>query len=105
MADIHDCSRGLLHLEMGTLANATQGAIDSQDKEVVKRHFQFVDEILRDAADVENAVHVSYLEHLRFRGRERPLQHRLGDCCLHVSSVRLADLEAYLARVHGGGKS
>jgi hypothetical protein len=67
-AEIDDCSKGLLHLEMATLGRATQAAIDSQDEEVVRRHFRFIDEVFRDASpDVENAVNVSYLEHLRFR--------------------------------------
>ena len=105
VADIDDCSRGLLHLEMGTFAVATQAAIDAQDKEVVKRHFQFVDEILRDAApEVENAVHVSYLEHLRFEGRKAAPTQARGLLSPRLKRA-LADLEAYLARLHGGGKS
>src|SRR6266508_2719610 len=68
---IDECSQGLLHPEMATLARATQAAIDDQDKPTVLRHFQFIDEVFRDAApDVENAVNVSYLENLRFDGRK-----------------------------------
>lgn len=70
-ADIDDCSRGLLYLEMGTLCRAAQAAIDAGDKDAVRRHFQFVDELLRDAApEMENAVYVAYLEHSRFEGRK-----------------------------------
>src|SRR5436305_835903 len=70
-ASIDDCSQGLLHLEMATLARATQAAIDAQDREIVRQHFRFVDEVFRNAApDVENAVYVSYLENLRFTGRK-----------------------------------
>jgi hypothetical protein len=55
-AQIDSISHGLLHLEIATVSRATQAAIDSQDKESVKRHFRFIDEIFRDAApDVENA--------------------------------------------------
>src|SRR5437764_9373341 len=69
-AAIDDCSQGLLHLEMATLARATQAAIDGQDRDTVRRHFQFIDEVFRQAApEVENAVNVSYLENLRFEGR------------------------------------
>jgi len=68
-AAINDCSQGLLHLEMATLARATQAAIDDQDHDTVRRHFHFIDEIFQQAAsDVENAVNVSYLENLRFGG-------------------------------------
>src|SRR5688500_17326900 len=70
-AAIDECSQGLLHLEMATLARATQAAIDNQDKATVIRHFQFVGEVFRDAApDVENAVNVTHLENLRFEGRK-----------------------------------
>jgi hypothetical protein len=69
-AQIDDCSKGLLHCEMGTVARATQEAIDRHDKETIQAHFQFIDEVFRDAApDVENAVFVSYLENLQFEGR------------------------------------
>ena len=95
-ADIDDISEGLLHLEMATLARATQAAIDAQDRDTIRRHFEFVDVVFRDAApDVENAVNVSYLENLRFEGRKagptkarEMLPPRLGQA--------LTELEAYL---------
>jgi hypothetical protein len=98
-AEIDDCSRGLLHLEMGTFARATQAAIDTQDKETVRRHFQFIEEVFRDATpDVENAVNVSYLEHLRFDGRKAG---STGARELLPPSLRqaLVELEAYLAKL------
>jgi hypothetical protein len=71
VADVDDCSRGLLHLEMASFARATQAAIDERDIETIERHFRFADKVLRDAApDVENAIYVSYLENLRFEGRK-----------------------------------
>lgn len=71
IAAIDDCAQGLLHLEMGSFGSATQQAIDCHDRQTVKRHFEFIDKVLRDAApDVENAIYVSYLEHLRFKGRK-----------------------------------
>src|SRR5262249_28827747 len=97
--DIDDCSQGLLHLEMATLARATQRAIDTQDKETVQQHFRFIDEIYPDATpEVENAVHVSYLENLRFEGRKAgPTKAR------ELLSPRLrqalTDLEAYLGQL------
>jgi hypothetical protein len=100
-AAIDDCSQGLLHLEMATLARATQAAIDNQDNVTVFRHFQFVDEVFRDAApDVENAVNVSYLEHLRFEGRKAaPTKAR--ELLTPRLRQALIELDEYLARIHG----
>ncbi|WP_165247295.1 DUF7674 family protein [Paludisphaera soli] len=101
-SQIDDASEGLLHLEMGVLGRATQAAIDSQHRETVKQHFRFVDEVLRDAAsDVENAVYVSYLEHLRFEGRKAgPTKARsLLPPRLHQALIAL---EEHLTKLHGG---
>lgn len=101
-AQIDECAQGLLHLEMATLGRATQAAIDAQDKETVKQHFRFIDEVFRDAApDVENAVVVSYVENLRFKGRKAgPTDARaiLPPKLEHA----LRELEAHLAKIHGG---
>jgi hypothetical protein len=101
-AQIDDISEGLLHLEMATLSRATQAAIDSRDRETVKRHFGFIDEVFRDATpDVENAANVSYLEHLQFEGRKAgPTKARgLLSPRLHQAPI---ELEEYLAKLHGG---
>lgn len=69
VADIADCSHGLLHCEMGTLARATQRAISLGDMGTAKRHFLFIDSVFEWAdPDVENAINVSYLEHIDFAG-------------------------------------
>ncbi|MEQ8788048.1 MAG: hypothetical protein RIC55_17200 [Pirellulaceae bacterium] len=69
-ADIDDCARGLLHLEMGALARATQVAISAEDKAAVRGYFAFIAEVFRLATpEVKNAVFVSYLECLGFEGR------------------------------------
>jgi hypothetical protein len=102
-AGIDDISQGLLHLEMATLARATQTAIDGQDRVTVRRHFQFIDDVFRDAApDVENAVYVSCLENLRFDG---PTAAPTDARNLLTPRLRqaVADLEAYLDRLFGGG--
>lgn len=71
VASIDTCCQGLLDLEMATFARATQVDIDSQDRETVRRHFPFIDEVSRQAAsDVENAISGSYRENLRFEGRK-----------------------------------
>src|SRR5262245_52274303 len=100
---IDDCSQRLLHLEMATLARATQAAIDDQNRDTVLQHFQFIDEVFRQAApDVENAVNVSYLENLRFEGRKAaPTKAR--DLLTPRLRQALAELEEYLARLFGKG--
>jgi hypothetical protein len=98
---IDDCSEGLLHLEMATLARATQKAIDNEDNATIVRHFQFVDEVFRDAApDIENAVNVSYLENLRFESRKAALV-QARDLLTPRLRKTLIELEEYLARIHG----
>jgi hypothetical protein len=102
-AEIDDCSQGLLHLEMATLARATQAAIDNQDRDTVRRHFHFIDEVFQDAApDVENAVNVSYLEGLRFEGRKAGPT-RARELLTPPLRQALVDLEDYLARLFGQG--
>src|SRR5947208_2562125 len=98
-ASIDDCSQGLLHLEMATLARATQTAIEQQNKPIILRHFQFIDEVFGDAApDVENAVNVSYLENLRFEGRKvGPTKVR--ELLTPRLRQALAELEEYLERL------
>lgn len=69
-ADIDECARGLLHLEVGTLARATQTAISSEDKAAVRSYFAFIGEVFRLATpEVKSAVFVSFLECLSFDGR------------------------------------
>lgn len=71
-ADIDDCIRGLLHMEMGQLAIAVQAAITDEDIAAVREHFRFIDEVYRRGTpEVKNAVHVSYLERLGFDGKAR----------------------------------
>jgi hypothetical protein len=100
-ACIDDCSEGLLHLEMATLARATQDAIDRQDTETLRKHFVFVDELFREAApDVENAVNVSYLENLRFEGRKADAINARELLPTRLRQA-LIELEEYLARIFG----
>jgi hypothetical protein len=102
-ASVDDCSQGLLHLEMATLARATQAAIDRQDKNTV-RDFEFVDEIFRDASpEVENAVNVSYLENLRFEGTEADPT-RARELLTPRLRQALAKLEVYLDQLFGSNK-
>lgn len=98
-ASSDDCRQGLLHLEMATFARATQMAIDAQDHHTVQRHFQFIDEVFRQAApDVENAVNVSYLENLSFEGHKAASM-KARDLLTPRLRQALAELEEYLARL------
>jgi hypothetical protein len=101
VADIDDCAKGLLHLEMGSFARATQAAIDGQEVETVRRHFQFIDDVFRNAAsDVENAVYVSYLENIRFDARKFGLTNPRELLSPRLQQA-LAELEEHLARISG----
>ncbi len=106
VATIDTCCQGVLHLELATFARATQVAIDSQDRETVRRHFQFIDEVSRQAAsEVENAISVSYLENLRFDGRKAEMT-KVRELLTPRLLQLLAGLEEHLVRLFGkGGKA
>jgi hypothetical protein len=98
-ATIDDCSRGLLHCEMGCVSHATNNAIKKGDVATVRQYFDFIDEVFQAAApDVENAVYVSYLENVHFDSDEgKHIKARE----LLTSRLRnaLSELEAYLAKL------
>jgi hypothetical protein len=98
-ADIDEYARGLLHLEMATLARAAQAAISDEDKAAVRGYFAFVDEVFRLAApEVKNAVFVSFLECLSFDGRHGQ---RIGARAMLSPrlQVGLRELEEYNAEL------
>ncbi len=72
-------------------------------QDAVRRYFRFIDEVLREAAPVvENAVYVSYLENLRFEGRNAgPVRAR--ELLTPRLQQALADLEKYLGRLFEDG--
>ncbi|HMF20408.1 MAG TPA: hypothetical protein VKE98_24575 [Gemmataceae bacterium] len=103
-ASIGDCFKGKIHLEVATLATATQASIDDQDKGTVQAHFEFIDEVLPEATpDLENAIYVSYLEKLWFEGR-KAAPTRARDLLTPRLRQALADLEEYLDRLFAGSK-
>jgi len=96
---IPESAAGLVHCEMDTLQRATNAAVRSGDLPTVRAHFEFVDEVIRGAdTAVENAVIVSYLEGLDFRGAH-------GDAARKLLRPRLRteweEQRAYLERLHG----
>jgi hypothetical protein len=55
-AEIDDEDRSLLQMEMSALARASCRAIENGDENSIRRHFEFIDSVLSNAApDVENA--------------------------------------------------
>ena len=100
-ADIDECARGLLHLEMGALARAAQAAISDEDTVAVREHFRFIDEIYRRATpEVKNAIHVSYLEHLSFDGKHSK-RVKAKEMLSPELQAALKGLEAYNAALFG----
>jgi len=58
---------GLLHLEMHSFCYFTRAAIDKGEKNDVIRAFQIAEKYMRYGnSEMQNAVGVSYLEHLNF---------------------------------------
>jgi hypothetical protein len=71
-AELDADDRALLHIEMAAVARATSRAIEAGDAAETARHFALMEQVLSAAAaDVANAVYVSYLENV-FLGDERP---------------------------------
>ncbi len=100
-ADIDECARGLLHLEMGTLARAAQSAISDEDTAAVREHFRFIGEVYRRATpEVKNAVHVSYLERLSFDGKHG-MRIKAREMLSPALQAGLSGLEAYNAELIG----
>jgi hypothetical protein len=65
--------RGLLHVEMGCFARYTMAAVDSGDRAAVTKCFHFARRAWTDGDhDVQNALAVSYLEHLNFADGKVP---------------------------------
>jgi hypothetical protein len=103
-ADMDECSAGLLHPEMGTLARAAQAAISAEDVPLVRKHFQFIDEVYRRSTpEVENAVNVSYLESIGFDGRHAN-RIKARELLSPQLQTALRELEEYLAQIHGIAK-
>jgi hypothetical protein len=63
---------GLVHLEMACFARYTQLQIEGENRAELQRCFVVAGRILSSAdADVENAMYVSYLEHLNLTDGKR----------------------------------
>jgi hypothetical protein len=72
-AELDAGDRQSLHDEMAAVARATARAIEAGNTSEVGRHLAVMEQVLTAAAaDVENAVYVSYLEGV-FHWEERPV--------------------------------
>ena len=62
-----DEAEGLLHLEMATFSRFAQRAIERNDLDTLKGCYRLLAGIMKTAPpEVENAIYVSFLEHLDF---------------------------------------
>jgi hypothetical protein len=100
VAAIPICSRGLLHCEIGAFAGATREALERGDLATAQAHLNFAEELWQVAGPaLENALAVSYLEHIDFDkryGRSASAREMLPP------GLRsgLAELEEYLRRLY-----
>ncbi len=63
LKEMYDLEDELLHIDMDNFAKTTEAAIEAQDTELVKDHFNLISEMLSRAdQNLENAISVSYLE-------------------------------------------
>jgi hypothetical protein len=62
-----ECVKGLLHCEMGVFARLTEKAMDEGRFWQAEKYFRFMERVREGATpEVENAIHVSYIENLAF---------------------------------------
>ena len=96
-AELDAEDRKSLHDEMGAVARATSRAIETGNTAEVGRHLAVMEQVLtRAAADVENAVYVSYLENV-FLWDERPAFVEARNRLPHRLARGLFELEEHFA--------
>jgi len=96
---------GLLHCEVGCFMLFTQARIDAGDEDGVRACFQTALRLYREGdADVDNAIHVSYLEMLDFQDGEhrRAWAHALMPPALADAHREIMDWFADFARRNKG---
>jgi hypothetical protein len=93
-----DSSRGLVYIQLGTLARFAQAAIDRGEKTLVERCFALADRAKREGDDdVVNAVGVAFLEHLNFQNGKvrREWAFALMSPSLRAAAATLGIAEGY----------
>ena len=69
LADEFAEDEGLFHVQMGTFSNVAKEAIERGDYATLQRCYKIADDAMKSATpSVENAIYVSFLEHLYFEG-------------------------------------
>jgi hypothetical protein len=92
----------LLHLKMGSFSHIAQAAKGAGDWDKYTRCMQLADELVRDPApDMENALNVSFLEHLDFEG---PRGSKAWQCLSPRLQRAWEEMQRYLEGVHGASK-
>jgi hypothetical protein len=78
---------GLFHLQMAAFSHVAEEAIERGDFATLKRCYKIADEIMKSASpNVENAVYVSFLEHLEFTSQPNEAEAR------HLLPPKLAEM-------------
>ena len=93
---------GLLHCQIGEFSRFAQTKIDKQDRESFQRVCQLFVELFADAEpQLENALNVSFLEHLNYADGDisRSWGYRLMPAKMRQA---FDDMAAYNQRIHGG---
>jgi glutathione S-transferase len=93
---------GLLHCQMAEFSRFAQMKIDRQDRESFRRICDLFVELFNDAEPrLENALNVSFLEHLDFADADvsRSWGYRLMPVKMRQAFDEMA---AYNERIHGG---
>jgi hypothetical protein len=92
----------LLHLKMGAFARITQGAKGDGDWEKYDRCVRLADELFgHTTPDLENALNVSFLEHLDFEGPRGP---RAWERLTPRLKVGWKEMQQYLEDLEAKGK-
>lgn len=79
---------GLIHLQLGGFANYTNKCIETKRFDELKKIFIFFEaSVGKVHATVENALYVSFLEHVGFKGlNEKEIKTYLSPCFFNIWS-------------------
>ena len=101
--DLHDeINDGLLHLQIGAFSHYAQSMIDESNRDQwIKITSVFITIYSDCSSAVNNALNVSFLEHLNFKNGKSDRQWAYLEM---PDKMRIAfeEMEAYNRRIHGG---
>jgi len=101
--ELHDeIADGLLHVQMGVFSHLAQAAIDDSNVDLWDRITSVFVRLYTDCSpDVENALNVSFLEHLHFTDGKR--NRSWADKAMPAIMKRAwQQMDAYNRSTHGG---